>query len=236
MYGHSHQCRLVQRIYYRPIEAAILSSGLIDKEADILLKINYQSRPTYDELCEWPSVFNYNERIYDAIINKELPSGRKGVTCDIDPADQELTVRHIDLKRWISDNYPFEKPAFLFNEEERRMHVGIDIHALQLMLTNNSLLNQSIDHKNQAIADLETKCKAIMENPPVLKERSENTYLCIIGAMLDILVNDIHANFPSQESIIDALLTQYPGHPGLSERTLKSKFAAAKRKISTKSF
>jgi len=233
MSNHNDNICLAQRIYYRPIEAAIRWAGLVDKEADIFLKIHHQLRPLQNLVLEWPAVFLYNERIFDAIINKELPCGRNGVTGDTDLDDPDLTVRHVDLKRWISGYYPYEKPPFLFNETERRIHHAIDAHTLQFILANNHILHQNVAHQAQTIEHLEEKCKSIMENPPVLKERSENTYLSIIGAILDMLINDIHSRFTNQESIIDALLTHFPGHPGLSERTLRSKFAAAKRKIST---
>ncbi|RUS67786.1 hypothetical protein CUZ56_00263 [Saezia sanguinis] len=226
----------IQRIYYRPIEAAIRWAGLIDQEREILHKINHHARPVYSEIASWPTVFLCNERIFDAIINKELPCGKNGVTCDIAYDDHDLTVKHIDLKRWIHANYPFDKPAFLFDEAEREITTGINLHALQHLLANNYLLKQSVHQQVETIQNLEEKNLSLKENPLVLKERSESTYLSIIGAMLDILVSNIPAHFTSQESIIDTLLTQYPGYPGLSERTLKSKFAAAKRKISTKPF
>jgi len=233
MSNHNDNICLAQRIYYRPIEAAIRWAGLVDEEADIFLKTHHQLRPSQGLIPEWPFVFLYNERIFDALINKELPYGRNGVTEDTDLNDPDLTVRHVDLKRWIATYYPYEKPSFLFSETERKIYQGIDAHTLQFILANNHILHQNVSHQAQTIETLEQKCKAIIDNPPTLKERSESTYLSIIGAMLDMLIKDISIGFTNQESIIDALLTHFPGHPGLSERTLRSKFAAAKRKIST---
>jgi len=229
--SNDHYC-FIQRIYYRPIEAAIRWAGLIDQECEILHKINHHPRPVYCEIASWPTVFLCNERIFDAIINKELPCGKNGVTCDIAYDDHDLTVRHIDLKRWIHANYPFDKPPFLFNEAERELADGINIHALQHLLANNYLLKQSVHQQIETIQNLEKHNRSLKESPQQLRERSENTYLSIIGAMLSVLL-DANADLKNQESVIDALLLNFPGRPGLSERTLRSKFAAANRVITT---
>ena len=222
----------IWKIYYRPLEAAIRWVA-IDDEQKILKSVGGDLRPDLNRLSRWPAVYFYNELIHDAIINKELPCGKNGVTCEVSPDDPDLTVRRIDLIRWASKNYPFDKPGFLFSEEERGISTGIDIRALLTLLINNHLLKESVSYQNQTIKNLERQCTSLKENPGELKERSENTYLSIIGAMLDILVKDSPCELSNQEAIIDALLTHFPGRPGLSERTLRSKFAAARRVITT---
>jgi hypothetical protein len=66
--------------------------------------------------------------------------------------------------------------------------------------------------------------------------RAETTYLNIIGALLDLLVDKESSSgkrvqFPSQAAVISALESRFPGKEGLSERTLQDKFAAAKRSL-----
>jgi len=222
--------RLIQKTYYRPIEAAIRWSELMDEEEVILDRVE-SLHSTTALLSEWPTVYLHNERIYDGIINGELTCSKNGVkTADITADDPELTVRHIDLRRWIARYYPDDKPSFLFNENEKSAIEWLSAPALQFLMANHHLLKESVSHQTQTIKDLEKKLNAPSED---LKERSERTYLSIIGGMLDILVNNKVRMIPNQESIIDALVTYFPGHPGLSERTLRSKFSAAKRVIAS---
>ncbi|WP_432760351.1 hypothetical protein [Pseudomonas aeruginosa] len=97
------------KVFYRPIEASIRWAGLLRYEQVILASISSPRRlpqsldcPRCDELrlC--------TERIFDGILNGELPFGRNGITTRdsalIDSPD--LTVRHVDLKRWMRQHYP----------------------------------------------------------------------------------------------------------------------------------
>ena len=56
----------------------------------------------------------YAERIFDALTHGELPGGKAGIVLDSQrPAlDDELTVRHVDLKAWMSQFYPGDRPGF----------------------------------------------------------------------------------------------------------------------------
>jgi hypothetical protein len=74
------------------------------------------------------------------------------------------------------------------------------------------------------------------ERANVLGGRAETTYLNIIGAMLVLMLGKSPAGkpysvFDNQAAIIDALLGHYEDKPGISERTLEDKFAAAKRSL-----
>ena len=69
-----------------------------------------------------------------------------------------------------------------------------------------------------------------------LNLRAETTYLNIIGALLELMLNKTPAGkpqsvFDSQSAIIGALLANNEGKPGISQRTLDDKFAAAKRSL-----
>ena len=73
------------------------------------------------------------------------------------------------------------------------------------------------------------------EDKPLTK-RAETTYLNIIGALLDLLLGKSpsgkpYSVFESQNAIIEMLLTHHGGKPGIAERTLAEKFAAAKRSL-----
>ncbi len=66
--------------------------------------------------------------------------------------------------------------------------------------------------------------------------RAETTYLNIIGALLELMLGKSPAGRPQsvfdrQSAIIEVLLAHYEGKPGMSQRTLEDKFAAAKRSL-----
>ncbi|MEF2182547.1 hypothetical protein ABL988_32985, partial [Pseudomonas aeruginosa] len=72
----------------------------------------------------WNECRLHSERIYDGILNGELPYGKNGITLN-DPNllnSLDLTVRHVDLKRWMRTHYPEHRPGFLFSRGERMAH------------------------------------------------------------------------------------------------------------------
>jgi hypothetical protein len=218
------------KVFYSPIEVAIRWSDLLEHELDILehLSLGYVSaagKPGY-----W-SVLNLNlERLLDAMKHGELPYGKSGIT-ENDPAlltCAELTVRHVDVKRWMSLVYPAQRPAFLFDEAERLPLKVIDQAMAQALLEQiHSLTAQSL-----------TRHRANQEAPPLrLKSRAETTYLNIIGALLTLLLGHSpggirYSVFNTLESVISALIAHHSGRPGITERTLWAKFADAKRQLS----
>ena len=67
-------------------------------------------------------------------------------------------------------------------------------------------------------------------------ERSETTYLNIIAGLMRLLtpspVQDLAgARYGSQAAVTQALLEAFPSKPGISQRTLRDRFAAANRSI-----
>ena len=67
-----------------------------------------------------------------------------------------------------------------------------------------------------------------------IKARAEHTYLNIVGGLLGLMLGKSpstgksYSVYESQGAIIDALIAHYAGKPGLSRRTLETKFAQAK--------
>jgi hypothetical protein len=67
---------------------------------------------------------------------------------------------------------------------------------------------------------------------------SEGTYLNIVGGLLTLLLGKSpsgipYSSFETLEAVISALTAHFGGRSGMSERTLWSKFAAAKRHLSS---
>lgn len=76
----------------------------------------------------------------------------------------------------------------------------------------------------------------LQDNMPI-GARSETTYLNIIGAMVDLMLNQspggqAYSVFHSQSEIIEKLVLHHENLQGLSRRTLETKFAAAKDQMS----
>jgi hypothetical protein len=240
------------KVHYRPIEAAIRWSGLLQHEGRILRTLGTRTVPQVDEFPAWPSLRLNTERIYDGIVNQELPWAIDGKTSHGPPTidRSKLTVRHIDLKTWMIRYYPEQRPAFLFAEADRRTDhqtlAAMDV--LQLLLAERDSLQTKVDCRERELAELHLKARARVREPQgseeaeqsdrALSARAETTYLHIIGAMLDVLLGHApsgqpYSRFKTQESIVSVMLAQHGRRLGISERTLHAKFAAARRHLDT---
>jgi hypothetical protein len=237
------------KVFYRPIEAAIRWSELTRFESRILNTVGDKGITGPDDFPRWPMLRLNTERIFDALRNGELSYGQAGITCD-DPSlldDPGLTVRHVDLKAWMSRFYPDQKPAFLFDEFERQLHPAIGIEAVQALLADREALKVQLAKREQSFDTLHSQhqllCKKAQNQSAANREvtpRSETTYLNIVGGLLTLLLGKSpggkpYSSFETTESVISALLAHYEGHPGISERTLWAKFTAAKRHMNSSS-
>lgn len=237
------------KTYYRPIEAAIRWCDLLRFEHRILKTLGQRSLPGLDDFPRWPLLRLYAERIFDALAHGELPYGKAGVVQDSKrPAfdDPELTVRHVDLKTWMTQFYPGERPAFLFDGIERALHPAVSLNTLNVLLADREAarlqvaelarLNEVLHAKHEALAREQDKRAAENEQARAPGTRSETTYLNIIGGLLTLLLGKspsgtAYSSFRSMDAVISALLAHHEGRPGLSERTLWSKLAQARRHL-----
>ena len=227
-----HNSPPVSKVYYRPIEAAIRWAGLLKHKKDILRVIpSPRHLPMTFDLPGWAGLRLCTERIYDAIFNGELPFGRDGITQN-DSAlwdSPDLTVRHLDLKRWIRDHYPEERPAFLFSHRERIVHPIITLEAGQAMLVERQALKVELAqcrHQFQALQDQHQLLSKQIEATPACNEcsitdRAEATYLHVIGAMLDLMLGQSpagtsYSSFRTQEAIAAI-------HEGLATEIVRSR-------------
>jgi hypothetical protein len=231
------------KVFYRPIEAAIRWSELTRFESRILAVVGSQNLPNTGDFPRWPHLRLNGERIFDALRNGELPYGKAGVTHN-DPSlldDPDLTVRHVDLRVWMSRFYPDQRPSFLFDAVERQLCPTIGIDAVQALLADREALKIRLAELERSLEILQERdrllCKEAEGRSIVDREvspRSEATYLGMIGGLLNLLLGRSpsgkrYSSFETVESVISALLAHHPGRPGLSERTLWAKFTAAKR-------
>lgn len=76
-----HQNEQASKVFYRPIEAAIRWAGLLRYEHVVLAAISSSRHlPQSLDCPRWDEVRLYTDRIYDGILNGELPFGKNGIT------------------------------------------------------------------------------------------------------------------------------------------------------------
>lgn len=236
------------KVFYRPIEAALRWSGLLQYEQRILERIDTRHRPKPEDFPEWPTLHLNAERIVDALANGDLAYGKNGITYD-DPTlldSPDLTVRHVDLKAWMAHFYPAEKPSFLFNAVERRLCPTVSKDTVQTLLADREALKirladqakvserlqSQIDTLRQAHEADAKQFKPAREPSP----RSESTYLNIVAGLLTLLLGHSpsgrpYSSFNTQDAVISAMIAHHGERLGISQSTLENKFAQAKRHL-----
>ncbi len=238
----------MQRVFYRPIEAAIRWSGLVRYESRILATLGPRKLPEPDDFPRWPALRLNTERLFDAMANGDLPYGRCGITSD-DPLlldDPALTIRHVDLKAWMARFYPDQKPEFLFDALERHLHPSLNLDVVHILLAEHESLNLQLAERTRAWESLHAQHQVLNAEHKAalaLKQqhrepgpRSHTTYLNIIAGLLTLMLSQSpsgrpYSSFSSQESIINALIAHFGNALGISQSTLENKFAEAKRRF-----
>jgi hypothetical protein len=72
--------------------------------------------------------------IHDAIESRTLPASREnGKVTDDHIAPERRHVSREHLKAWIAKEHPADKPAFLFDEIERKTHAAINADAFRAL-------------------------------------------------------------------------------------------------------
>jgi len=119
----------------------------------------------------------------------------------------------------------------------------VTIDVVQALALERDSLKEQIRQRDRDIAMLRGQHDSASgresrthRSDSVLSERSEATYLHIIGGLLMLLLGRSpsgkpYSSFTTQESVINALVEQHGTLAGISERTLLAKFAAAKRTL-----
>lgn len=236
------------KIFYRPVEVALRWCLLMDYEAQILQSEWTDLAILRTTFPQWPCLHANTERVIDAVQHGELPYGCLGLTVSRGtPVDiSQLTVRHTDLRMWMSQYYPEQKPPFLFDPKQNQLdsiNVGTylalqaDREALKLQVNNISTAYQALTTELEAIGLEKENIRLMLNSNRKVSDRSETAYLHIIGAMLNLLLGHSpsgkpHSVFRSQSAIVDALIAYNKELSGVSKRTLDEKFAAAKRSLS----
>lgn len=245
---NAKSCHALSKPFYHPIEAALRWCGLIDHEAEIIEKIGYGCIPTIRDFPQWPCLRINIEKIFDALINGEMPCGRFGqaVNPDEQVAAAKKTVRHTELKAWMTKHEPGQKPAFLFDEVERGTHAAINVDAFRALQVDRDATRAELEKFRQraesTLREMEAmrgerdSLRAMVDKQVAPNQKAETTYLNIIGGLLDLMLGTTPGGqkgsaYVSQAAIISALLAHQGGKPGIAVSTLEQKFAEAKRSI-----
>ncbi len=236
-----------EKLFYRPIEAAIRWCELTAYESLILESAWDNADYLSYAFPEWPSLHSTLWKILDAIRNNEIPYGALGVTVTPGtPVDLRLlTIRHSDLKRWMLHYHPDQRPSFLFSQmstDQETIHYSsylvlqADRDALQVQLkATETKLQFLIDELKAAGLERESLRK-LAENRQQLSDHSKAGFLNVIGALVNTILGSSqagrkHSIFDSQAAIVDSITAHYGGVAGLSKRSLDEKFAAGRRSL-----
>ena len=179
--------------------------------------------------------------LHQAIEAGSLPASReKGVVTAEHIAPEKRHVSREALKAWIAKEHPADKPPFLFDAVERNTHSSIKVDAYAALQADRDALQtrlkktlELLTTANQNLSEItgqRDSLAAAVGKQTVPNARAETTYLNIIGAMLALL-QDPQPGRDSAAAVIQELLDNYEGKPGISKTTLEGKFADANRSI-----
>jgi hypothetical protein len=246
----SNSCSKLEKVYYRPIEAALRWCGLIEHEGEILQITGENLIPQPSDFPMWPCLRANAEKIHDAVLNGDLPYGRDGraVPTGENVAKNRLTIRHTDMKEWMAKHYPDQKPEFLFDAVERSTHSAINADSFRALQADRDAARAELIDARKWADEIQGEVAAVKAERDRLlaaaqgktepAARAETTYLNIIGALLNMTLGASpsgkkHSVFESQATIIDFMLANHGHLPGISKTTLESKFSNAKKSISS---
>lgn len=249
--GYDSCEQLKSRYEFYPVRvAAALWCGIPNKELKDILN---QAVEVYRGVWASPYIPCLEPRcraIHDAINEGLLPVCReKGEIIQEHVAPERRHVRGEDLRIWIAENFPNDKPAFLFDEIERSTHTAINSEAFKALqvdrdaikLENEKLkkLNQELTRDKEELKLENESIKACIEKMTAssnLSIKAETTYLNIIGAMLELILGKSpagtkHSIFDTQAAIISALMGYHSDKQGISARNLEQKFSDANKSL-----
>jgi hypothetical protein len=164
--------------------------------------------------------------LQDAIDNSKLAAGRDGgkpmlVSETGHIAYARRTLNRENLKAWIGQEFPNDKPAFLFDEIERKTHPSINADSFRALQVDRDALKVRVENAVTAYSKLIAEKNSIQAERDSLKAmletnlasskdlatRERNNYLKIIGGACIGLQLDL--SMPSKAAgVIESLVSQ----------------------------
>ncbi len=185
--------------------------------------------------------------IHDAIESHGLPASREnGKVTDEHIAPERRYVSREHLKAWIAKEYPADKPAFLFDEIERKTHVAINADAFRALQADRDAARADLDRARAKVADTfrdmdvirgeRDSLRAMVEKANAPGGRSEKTYLNVIGGLVALMLGKSPAgkpqsSFENQGAIISTMLGHYGHIKGMGDSNLEKIMAEANKTL-----
>jgi hypothetical protein len=236
-------CKPWVKPFYYVWEAAAFWCGISNQE----ISIDEDGLPDLDS--QYPCLRSRAEWIRDAIYHKELVCGYQGklVRHGIIPTLPQ-TIRRKDLRNWFL-SYRTERPPFLFDETELSDLAVINPEIFQALQTDFEAEKALHEKTKEQLQDMVDKLAAVEQERATLKqysgesakrdnldspanERSKTSFLHLIGALLDTIMDKDKVLFKTEEALRTHIAERYKGFPGCTFRTTAERFAEAKKLLS----
>lgn len=187
--------------------------------------------------------------IHDAIRKRELPVARENgirVNDHVTPARRHVYL--LDLKIWMSEKFPTDKPPLLFDEIERSAHPHVTADTYRSVKADRDALKEKNSDLEDAVMRLKTESEAltienkrlqeVVSKTQILDDRSRATYLNVIGALTSLIFgkNSLGAPnslFRNQSALINALVENFGSVQGISKKNLEIKLLEAKNYLTS---
>lgn len=235
--------------YYPVPVAALLWCGVPPEDLEDALS-EMQPHPHIRGVYTHPRIPCFEPRcrvIHCAIEANTLPASREnGKVTDGHIAPERRHVSRAALKEWIAKEHPNDKPAFLFDDIERKTHNAISADAFRALQADRDALRTQLQKAQSDNENLGYQVAALQKQITVLEakdkagtepsERSEKTYLNIIGGLLALMLGKSPTGkpqsvFESQSAVISALLGYYGHVKGMGDSNLEKTLAQANKTL-----
>jgi hypothetical protein len=242
-----HKCAEIKAHYtFYPVPvAAALWCGIPEDQVHEVLK---RCVVVKDAVLRHPTIECIEFRcraIHDAIQNGQLDVAREnGVRATDHVRADRRHVYLLDLKAWMAEKFPTDKPPLLFDEIERSAHPHITADTYRAvkadrdaLKSKNDLLTEELESlikENELLRVEKSAFESQRRKERNVGERSEATYIVIIAGLLSLLTGKTslgkpNSIFRNQTAIVNAFLKDPALASKVSQRTLDAKFAEANR-------
>lgn len=213
---------------YSVPHAAALWCGVPIKDIDIILDEVTQLSDSGFGRGVWkhpavPCLEPRSRAIAEAIESSLLPHGREDAK-SVDENDHVAAERrHVfgrDLKKWLEEIFPNEKPAFLFDDIERNSHTAISADSYRALKADRDALQGRVDKGIELYKALQEKVRTTESERDSLKE--------LVSKISPSIENDdnsalLNSQYWSELSKLASLaINDYPGWREKQRKVQKS--------------
>jgi hypothetical protein len=188
--NEDRNCNGDRKPFYTIAEAAIRWCNIRGRT----IQVDAQGLPEDDKIN--PCLRSRAEEIMSATDDGVLACGRDGKSATDHVARPRRTIKHSDLKKWMEENFPGDKPPFLFDEVERQTHSAISVETYQALKAAHdakearvSILETKILEQSNKIGTIELQNKALsqqVEASSKMGTRERNNLLVVIAACCEL--------------------------------------------------